>query len=102
MTDDVSNALDEGMKHCSICGYWFMSKAQRDKHIKHDHKYSSKVLAVKEDHKDIEAKTYVAVRAKTTAAMRVTDEAIKRIRTYSGVELKGKELGQQLGVRWLR
>lgn len=38
------------------------------------------------EHEEIEVKTF---------------EAIKRVRTYSGVELKGKELGQQLGVRWL-
>lgn len=32
----------------------------------------------------------------------LTFEAIKRIRNYSGMELKGKELGKQLGIRWLR
>lgn len=41
---------------------------------------------MKQDHKDIE---------------RLTFEAVKRIRTYSGQELKGKLLGQQLGLRWL-
>ena len=44
------------------------------------------MTAEHKDHKIMEAKTF---------------EAIKRVRTYSGVELKGKELGQQLGVRWL-
>jgi len=41
---------------------------------------------MKQDHKEIE---------------RVTFEAIKRLRNYSGTEYKGKELGQQLGLRWL-
>lgn len=30
-----------------------------------------------------------------------TFEAVKRIRNYSGSEYKGKELGQQLGIKWL-
>ena len=74
-----------------------------------------------EDHKVMETKAFEAVqnvrlqhkrimpycrtfKTETTEEdlKRIQAYAIRKVRTYSGVELKGKELGQQLGVRWLK